>query len=142
MVNPHLDKMNPLISRLINDLWRKLDFVMEQDLYYQYFPAILFTLILRRENLLKNVPYDIRENIVSENLVYLFDNNEIEKFIKYAQSDPRFGIVIKAVGYVNLYYAFYTESNDELKEITAKIDKMLGKDVLQTYKIEVEEMIS
>ncbi len=83
MVNPHLDKMNPLISRLINDLWRKLDFVMEQDLYYQYFPAILFTLILRRENLLKNVPYDIRENIVSENLVYLFDNNEIEKFTKH-----------------------------------------------------------
>ncbi len=69
-------------------------------------------------------------------------NNEIEKFIKYAQSDPRFGIVIKAVGYVNLYYAFYTENNNELKEITAKIDKMLGKDVLQTYKIEVEEMIS
>lgn len=83
MVNPHADKMNPLVSKLINDLWRKLDFVMEQDLYYQYFPAILFTLILRRENLLKNVPYDIRENIVSENLVHFFDKSEIEKFTKH-----------------------------------------------------------
>ena len=69
-------------------------------------------------------------------------NNEIEKLIKYVQSDPRFGIIIKAVGYVNLYYAFYARDNKELKEITSKVDKILGKSAIQTYKIEVDEMIS
>jgi len=69
-------------------------------------------------------------------------NNEIEKFIKYAQSDPRFGIIIKAVGYVNLYYAFYAKDNKELRDITEKIEKILGKSAINTYKIEVEEMIS
>ena len=69
-------------------------------------------------------------------------NNEIEKLVKYAQSDPRFGIIIKAVGYVNLYYAFYARDNKELKEITSKVDKILGKSAIQTYKIEVDDMIS
>lgn len=67
---------------------------------------------------------------------------DIEKFIDAIKSDSRFGIVIKAVGYVNLYYAFYARDNAELKEITAKVDKMIGKPTLQTYKIEVDEMIS
>lgn len=58
------------------------------------------------------------------------------------EKDPNFRIVVKAMGYVNLYYAFYARDNAELKQITAKIDKMLGKAVLHTYKIEVEEMIS
>jgi DNA-binding Lrp family transcriptional regulator len=70
------------------------------------------------------------------------NHHEIEKFIEYAKKDPRFGIIIKAVGYVNLYYAFYAKDNEELKEITSKIDKFIGKAVLHTYKIEVEEMIS
>jgi DNA-binding Lrp family transcriptional regulator len=69
-------------------------------------------------------------------------NKQLEKFIEYARSDPRFCIIIKAVGYVNLYYAFHVRDDDELKEITAKIDKFLGKAVLENYKIEVEEMIS
>jgi DNA-binding Lrp family transcriptional regulator len=69
-------------------------------------------------------------------------NNEIDKFIEYARSDPRFGIVIKAVGYVNLYYAFYVKDNSELKEITFNVEKILGKSAISTYKIEVEEMIS
>lgn len=67
---------------------------------------------------------------------------QLEKFLKYAQSDSRFCILIKAVGYVNLYYAFYTKSDEELKEIMHKIDSFIGKAVLETYKIEVEEMIS
>ena len=67
---------------------------------------------------------------------------QLERFIEYTKSDPRFGIIIKAVGYVNLYYAFYVKSDDELKEITAKIESLLGKAILETYKIEVEEMIS
>jgi len=67
---------------------------------------------------------------------------EIEKFIEYAQKDPRFIIIIKAVGYVNLYYAFLVENNEELREIRKKIDSILGKSVLEDYKIEVENMVS
>jgi len=66
----------------------------------------------------------------------------IEKFMEYAKSDPRFIIVIKAVGYVNLYYSFLAKDKEELKEISSKIDKFLGKAVLKTYKIEVERMVS
>jgi DNA-binding Lrp family transcriptional regulator len=69
-------------------------------------------------------------------------SKDLNKFIEYAKEDPRFCIVIKAVGYVNLYYAFYSKNDNELKEITSKIDKFLGKAALETYKIEVEEMIS
>jgi hypothetical protein len=67
---------------------------------------------------------------------------DVSEFIKNAQSDPRFGIIIKAVGYVNIYYTFYAKDNSELKEITAKVEKLLGKSVINTYKIEVEEMIN
>jgi len=67
---------------------------------------------------------------------------DIEKFIEYARSDPRFVIIIKAVGYVNLYYAFLAKDKGELKEISSKIDDLIGKAVLKTYKIEVEKMIS
>lgn len=69
-------------------------------------------------------------------------SKQIEKFIEYAQSDPRFCIIIKAVGYVNLYYAFYSKDDEELKQIIHKIDSFLGEAVIQTHKIEVEEMIS
>ncbi len=72
----------------------------------------------------------------------LSHSKELERFIEYAKADPRFAIIIKAVGYVNLYYAFYVKDDAELSEITSKIDKMLGKAVLETYKIEVENMIS
>jgi DNA-binding Lrp family transcriptional regulator len=69
-------------------------------------------------------------------------SKELEKFIKYAQSDPRFAIIIKAVGYVNLYYAFYAQNDNELREIINIVDKILGKAIIETHKIEVENMIS
>jgi len=69
-------------------------------------------------------------------------NKELEKFIKYTENDPRFIIVIKAVGYVNLYYAFIVKDRYELSEINEKIHKILGKAILETHKIEVDEMIS
>jgi DNA-binding Lrp family transcriptional regulator len=72
----------------------------------------------------------------------LSHSKELNNFIEYAKSDPRFVIIIKAVGYVNLYYAFYVRNNEELSEINHKIEKLLGKAVLETYKIEVENMIS
>ena len=67
---------------------------------------------------------------------------ELEEFMRFTEQDLRFVIVIKAVGYVNLYYAFLAKDKDEFKEINSKIDKILGKAVLETYKIEVDEMIS
>lgn len=70
-----------------------------------------------------------------------FDKN-IEKFIEFTKQDPRFVIVIKAVGYVNLYYAFLVENHNELEEISHKIEEILGKGLLETHKIEVEDMIS
>jgi DNA-binding Lrp family transcriptional regulator len=67
---------------------------------------------------------------------------EIKEFMKFTEEDNRFIIVIKAVGYVNLYYSFIVKDKDEFKEINSKIEHILGKAVLETYKIEVEEMIS
>ncbi|MFA5061292.1 MAG: winged helix-turn-helix transcriptional regulator [Candidatus Pacearchaeota archaeon] len=69
-------------------------------------------------------------------------NKELEQFIEFTKKDPRFVIMIKAVGYVNLYYAFLIEDKKELSGITEKIHKILGKAVLEEYKIEVDEMIS
>ena len=67
---------------------------------------------------------------------------ELDAFIEYVKNDPRFIIVIKAVGYVNLYYAFLVKNREEFKEINADIERILGKAVLENHKIEVEDMIS
>jgi len=69
-------------------------------------------------------------------------SKELQEFIEYARKDPRFIIIIKAVGYVNLYYAFLAKDKEEFKEINHSIEKILGKAILENYKIEVDEMIS
>jgi len=69
-------------------------------------------------------------------------NEKLEEFIEFTKKDPRFVIVIKAVGYINLYYAFLIKDRDELRDIKGKIHKILGKSILEEYKIEVDEMIS
>lgn len=69
-------------------------------------------------------------------------DKELQKFIEFTKNDPRFIIVIKAVGYVNLYYAFLAKDNSELEDIQQEIHKILGKGLLETHKIEVENMIS
>ena len=69
-------------------------------------------------------------------------SKDVDKFIEYIKKDPRFIIVIKAVGYVNLYYAFLVEDSKELKEIMGNIDKIIGKATLEKHKIEVETMVS
>lgn len=113
----------------VNTIKRRITFLTKEGIIERFYP------ILDVQKLgLREYTFISRINPSS--------NKEIEKFIKYAQSDSRFGIIIKAVGYVNLYYAFYAKDNNELKEITAKIEKILGKSVIKTYKIEVEEMIS
>ena len=67
---------------------------------------------------------------------------ELEKFMEFAKNDSRFVIVIKAVGYVNLYYAFLVKNRNELSEMTQKAHSILGSAVLEEYKIEIEKMIS
>ena len=67
---------------------------------------------------------------------------ELNDFIEFTKKDPRFIIVIKAVGYVNLYYAFLVKDRYDLSDMTQKIHQYLGKAVLEEYKIEVDEMIS
>ena len=67
---------------------------------------------------------------------------KLEEFIEFTRKDSRFIILIKAVGYVNLYYAFLVKNKDELSEMKEKIHKILGKAVLEEYKIEVDDMIS
>ena len=69
-------------------------------------------------------------------------NKELEEFIEFTKKDPRFVILIKAVGYVNLYYAFLVKDREELSDITQKIHFLLGKAILEEYKIEVDEMVS
>jgi len=67
---------------------------------------------------------------------------ELKEFLEYTKKDNRFVIVIKAVGYVNLYYAFLVKDGNELHEITSKIEDIFGNGLLETHKIEVEDMIS
>lgn len=67
---------------------------------------------------------------------------ELENFMKLIEQDPRFIICIKAVGYVNLYYAFLVKNREELKEINEKIEQTLGKAILENHKIEVDNMVS
>lgn len=67
---------------------------------------------------------------------------ELNAFIEYTKKDPRFVIAIKAVGYVNLYYAFLIKDRNELSEITKKVHEFLGKAVIEEYKIEVDDMIN
>lgn len=67
---------------------------------------------------------------------------ELNNFIEYTKKDSRFVIVIKAVGYINLYYAFLVKDKYELNDMTEKIHELLGKAVIEEYKIEVDDMIS
>jgi DNA-binding Lrp family transcriptional regulator len=67
---------------------------------------------------------------------------EINKFIEFTKKDPRFVIVIKAVGYVNLYYAFLAKDHEELGQTVSDIEEIFGNGLLETHKIEVDNMIS
>lgn len=67
---------------------------------------------------------------------------EINKFIEFTKKDPRFVIVIKAVGYVNLYYAFLAKDHEELGKTVDDVEGIFGHGLLETHKIEVDNMIS
>lgn len=67
---------------------------------------------------------------------------ELKKFMEYTKKDPSFVISIKAIGYINLYYAFLVKNHNELKEVRSNIEEILGEALLQEYKVEVDDMIS
>jgi len=68
-------------------------------------------------------------------------NKRIEELINWAKKDPHFVIIIKAVGWVNLYYAFQVRDYTEFKLIRKRIRNILKDSVLKEYRIEVEKII-
>jgi DNA-binding Lrp family transcriptional regulator len=68
-------------------------------------------------------------------------NSRIEEFITWAKGNPHFVIVIRAVGWVNLYYAFQVETDDQFKQLQTEIRKRIGDIVLEEYRIEVEQVL-
>jgi DNA-binding Lrp family transcriptional regulator len=113
----------------VGTIMNRIKFLKKNDIIARFYPILDMNKIGYREYtfILRVNPSHVKE---------------LAKFMEYAQKDPRFVIVIKAVGYVNLYYAFLAESNEELREIREKVDGILGKAILEEYKIEVENMVS
>ncbi len=112
-----------------NTIIRKIKYLKEHKIIERYYPIIDINKIGLKE-------YTFISRIDPSY------TPQLNKLLEYAEKDKRFAIVIKAVGYVNLYYAFYVQTDAELREITSKIDKILGRGALETYRIEVEEMIN
>lgn len=117
------------LNTTVNTAMRRIKFLKDKGVIQRFYPIID----------MKKIGYTEYTFISRLDASY---DKDIEKFIEYAKSDPRFVIVIKAVGYVNIYYAFLAESNKELGEIIEKIESIIGKATLKTYKIEVKDMIS
>lgn len=113
----------------VKTIMRRINFLKRNDIIERFYPIL-----------------DIRKAGYKEyTFISRIDpsyNKNIEELISYARKDPRFNIMIKAVGYVNLYYAFFAKDDEELREITSSIEKILEEAVLKTYKIEVANMIS
>jgi len=125
---PFLDLAKKLHITL-NLLKRRIDYLTKNDVIQRFYPII-------DRNKLGYTEYTYLARIDAAH------DEHIEKFIKYARSDPRFVIIIKGIGYVNLYYAFLAENEAEKEEIDKKVREMLGDYILQSYHIEVEKMIS
>lgn len=70
------------------------------------------------------------------------EDEKIEEFIKWARGNPHFVIIIKAVGWVNIYYAFQVEDTKQFKQIRSEIQKRIGKITLKEYRIEVEDIVN
>jgi len=117
------------VKSTINTVISRIKFLAKNDIIQRFYPIIN----------LKKV------GLTEYTFISRLDpshGKDLEKFIEYAKSDSRFVIIIKAVGYVNLYYSFLVRDDKELKEVTKKIESLIGKATLKTYKIEVEEMIN
>lgn len=125
---PLLDLANKLHSTPVT-VKRRMKYLIANDIVQRFYP-----ILDRAKAGYTEYTFLSRVDAIHE--------KQIDKFLEYAKTDPRFIIMIKAVGYVNLYYAFVAKDKEELAEISAKIDELIGKAVLKTYKIEVEKMVS
>ena len=112
-----------------NTVVRKMNYLKQNGIIERYYPIVDINKL------------GMKEYTYISRIDPSYDK-QLNQFLDYAKKDPRFGIIIKAVGYVNLYYAFYVENDAEMKEITSKIERFFGRGVLETYRIEVEEMIN
>ncbi len=112
-----------------SSIMRRINTLMKQDIIQRFYPIID----------LKKIGFTEYTYIsrVDPSCV-----KELENFMALIEKDKRFIISIKAVGYVNLYYAFLVKNSEELKEINEEIEKVLGKAILETHKIEVDDMVS
>ena len=116
------------LSISIDTLKRRMQYLRENGIIQRFYPILDVKKMGLRE-------YTIIARVKAG------AENAIEDFIKWARSDPRFVIVIKAVGWVNLYYAFQVENDDEYRQITMEIDKRIGHITIKTFPIEVENII-
>jgi len=113
----------------VNTIIRKIKFMKDKEIIERFYPILD----------VKKLGYTEYTYISRIDPSY---EKEIEKFIQMTKTDPRFTIVIKAVGYVNLYYAFLSKDYEELDEITHKVESLFKRGILETHKIEVDNMIS
>lgn len=110
-------------------LKRRIPYLREQGIIQRFYPILDVRKMGLRE-------YTIISRVKAG------AEHAIEDFIKWARSDPRFVIIIKAVGWVNLYYAFQVENEGEYREVMKEIDKRLGNITIKTFAIEVESIIN
>jgi DNA-binding Lrp family transcriptional regulator len=116
------------LSISIDTLKRRIQYLRENGIIQRFYPILDVKKMGLRE-------YTIIARVKAG------AENAIEDFIKWARADPRFVIVIKAVGWVNLYYAFQVENDQEYREILMEIDKRIGHITIKTFPIEVENII-
>jgi len=130
----HKDSRKPLLEIAqelgvhTDTIKRKIKRLQKEDVLQRFYPLVDFTKMGIRE-----YTFICRLNASHD--------DKIEKFIKWARANPHFVIVIKAVGWVNLYYAFQTENDQQFKEIRSQINKMIGDIILKEYRIEVEKIL-
>jgi DNA-binding Lrp family transcriptional regulator len=113
----------------VNNIIRRIDSLKKQEIIERAYPLID----------MKKIGFTEYTFISRIDPSY---EKKIQEFIEFTKKDPRFVIVIKAVGYVNLYYAFLSKDHDELGEIVHKVEEIFGHGLIETHKIEVDNMIS
>jgi len=107
---------------------RKINMLKKKEIILRFYPWIDH----------KKLGYDEYTFISRIDPAY---SKEIDEFIEFTQKDPRFLMAIKAVGYVNLSYSFIVENDEELQEILAKREEILGNARLQSFEIEINDMV-
>ena len=131
----HEDSRKPLleISKLLNvhtdTIKRKIKKLKDLGIIQRFYPLVNLSKID-----VKEYTFICRLNSV--------EDQKIEEFIKWARGNPHFVVLIKAVGWVNLYYAFQVKNNEEFKKMRHEIQKRIGDITLKEFRIEVEDIIN